>query len=107
MQVGNCGAPLETEKGWLMLTHGVGPMREYCIGVSLLDQADPSRVIGHLSEPLIMPTDEEREGYVPNVVYSCGALIHAGRLVIPYAMADSATSFACVDVEALLSRLLA
>jgi predicted GH43/DUF377 family glycosyl hydrolase len=107
VQIGNCGSPLETEAGWLLLTHGVGPMREYCIGASLLDLEDPSRVLGHLAEPLIVPIDEEREGYVPNVVYSCGALIHAGRLIIPYAMADSATSFASVPVDDLLAHLSA
>ena len=107
VQIGNCGSPLETEAGWLLLTHGVGPMREYCIGASLLDLEDPSKVLGHLAEPLIVPTDEEREGYVPNVVYSCGALIHAGRLIIPYAMADSATSFASVPVDDLLAHLSA
>ncbi len=106
VQIGNCGAPLETEKGWLLLTHGVGPMREYCIGVMLLDKNDPSIILGQLAQPLIIPTGEEREGYVPNVVYSCGALIHAGRLIIPYAMADSATSFACVEVDELLAHLL-
>jgi predicted GH43/DUF377 family glycosyl hydrolase len=82
-------------------------MRENCIGASLLDLEDPSTVLGHLAEPLIVPTDEEREGYVPNVVYSCGALIHAGRLIIPYAMADSATSFASVPVDDLLAHLSA
>jgi predicted GH43/DUF377 family glycosyl hydrolase len=105
VQIGNCGAPLETKKGWLLLTHGVGPMREYCIGASLLDLENPAKVIGHLREPLIVPADDEREGYVPNVVYSCGALIHGGKLIIPYAMADSATSFASVSVDDLLSHL--
>ncbi|MFC1763279.1 glycoside hydrolase family 130 protein [Planctomycetota bacterium] len=107
MQIGNCGSPLETEKGWLMLTHGVGPMREYCIGACLLEKEDPTKVIGTLREPLIVPAEDEREGYVPNVVYSCGALIHNGELIIPYAMADSATSFAAVSVDTLLSHLLA
>jgi predicted GH43/DUF377 family glycosyl hydrolase len=105
MQIGNCGAPLETDEGWLLLTHGVGPMREYCIGASLLDLENPAKVIGHLREPLIVPADDEREGYVPYVVYSCGALIHGGKLIIPYAMADSATSFASVDVDDLLAHL--
>jgi predicted GH43/DUF377 family glycosyl hydrolase len=107
MQIGNCGSPLETDKGWLFLTHGVGPMREYCIGVSLLDRDDPTRVIGQLSEPIIVPKEDEREGYVPNVVYSCGALIHNGRLVIPYATADKFTTFASVSVDDLLAHLLA
>lgn len=107
VQVGNCGSPIETDKGWLMLTHGVGPMREYCIGACLLAREDPTQVIGHLREPLIIPADDEREGYVPNVVYSCGALIHNGQLIIPYATADSATTFASVSVDALLSHILA
>ncbi|HUU84656.1 MAG TPA: glycoside hydrolase family 130 protein [Phycisphaerae bacterium] len=105
VQIGNCGSPLETPAGWLMLTHGVGPMRRYCIGVTLLDLEDPSRVIGQLREPLIMPNAEEREGYVPNVVYSCGALIHNDQLIIPYAMSDSATTFARVSVPELLEHL--
>ena len=107
MQIGNCGSPLETDKGWLFLTHGVGPMREYCIGVSLLDAEDPTRVIGQLTKPLIVPNEDEREGYVPNVVYSCGALIHNGKLIIPYATADKFTTFASVSVDDLLSCLLA
>ncbi len=105
VQVGNCGPPIETEAGWLLLTHGVGPVRQYCIGVCLLDRDDPSRVIGHLDRPLIVPTDEERDGYVPNVVYTCGALAHAGHLVIPYATSDSATTFATVDLDELLTEL--
>lgn len=105
VQIGNCGSPLETEAGWLLLTHGVGPMRQYCIGASLLDLEDPSKVIGQLKTPLLMPTEQERDGYVPNVVYSCGALIHHDTLFIPYAMADSATSFASVSVSQLLKML--
>ena len=105
LQIGNCGPPIETPAGWLMLTHGVGPMRQYCIGCSLLDLEDPRKVIGHLSEPLIAPLESERDGYVPNVVYSCGAMIHGDRLVIPYAMSDSATSVATVSVSELLSEL--
>ncbi|MEL7088398.1 MAG: glycoside hydrolase family 130 protein, partial [Planctomycetota bacterium] len=96
VQIGNCGPPIETEHGWLLLTHGVGPVRQYCIGACLLDLDDPSKVIGHLDQPLIIPNQDERDGYVPNVVYSCGALAHAGHLVIPYAMSDSATTFATV-----------
>jgi predicted GH43/DUF377 family glycosyl hydrolase len=107
VQIGNCGSPLETSEGWLLLTHGVGPMRQYCIGAMLLDLEDPLKVIGSLSEPLIIPTGQEREGYVPNVVYSCGAMIHSGHLYIPYGMSDVATGMACVPVDALLDRLVA
>ncbi len=107
VQVGNCGSPLETEAGWLVLTHGVGPMRKYSIGAVLLDLDDPARVIGRLREPLLSPTENERAGYVPNVVYSCGAVIHAGRLVLPYSMSDYVTSFATVDLGELLRALVA
>lgn len=105
MQLGNCGSPIETRDGWLLLTHGVGPMRKYCIGAILLDLEDPSRVIGRLAEPLLSPDEVEREGYVPNVVYTCGAMVHQGRLVMPYAMSDLASSIATVDLDALLDRL--
>lgn len=105
VQIGNCGSPLETEAGWLLLTHGVGPMRTYAIGASLLDLNDPLKVIGYLPEPLIVAADDEREGYVPNVVYSCGAIIHAGSLFIPYAQADKSTSMAVVNLAELLDRL--
>jgi predicted GH43/DUF377 family glycosyl hydrolase len=107
VQVGNCGSPIEIEAGWLVLTHGVGPMRKYSIGAVLLDRDDPARVIGRLREPLLSPTENERAGYVPNVVYSCGAVIHAGRLVIPYSMSDFVTSFATVDLGELLRALAA
>ncbi|MCT0229604.1 glycoside hydrolase family 130 protein [Synechococcus sp. CS-1324] len=107
VQIGNCGSPIETEAGWLVLTHGVGPMRRYTIGAILLDLEDPGRVIGRLTEPLLEPTQEEREGYVPNVVYSCGSLIHAGKLILPYAMSDQSTSFATLSVEELLGALKA
>lgn len=106
VQVGNCGSPLETEKGWLLVTHGVGAMRRYCIGISLLDLEDPCKELGHLEEPLIIPTGDEREGYVPNVVYSCGSIIHNGELVIPYGLSDYSSSFATVNLELLLNRLL-
>ncbi|MBW2636981.1 MAG: glycoside hydrolase family 130 protein [Deltaproteobacteria bacterium] len=106
IQLGNCGSPLETEKGWLMITHGVGPMRRYSLGAVLLDLEDPSRIIGQLREPLLMANEEEREGYVPNVVYSCGALINNGDLIIPYGMSDYASGFATVPVGELLNRLL-
>jgi predicted GH43/DUF377 family glycosyl hydrolase len=104
--LGNCGSPIETEKGWLVLTHHVGPMRRYCIGAILLDLEDPSRVIGRLTEPLLEPDDNEREGYVPNVVYSCGALLYGDRLVMPYAMSDYATSIALVDMDRLMKKML-
>lgn len=105
VQIGNCGSPLETSEGWLLLTHGVGPMRTYCIGAMLLDLDDPLKVIGALEMPLIQPDAQEREGYVPNVVYSCGAMIHHQRLVIPYASSDTATRFATVSLDCLLDRL--
>ena len=106
VQIGNNGSPLETEAGWLLLTHGVGPMRQYCIGASLLDRDDPSKLIGQLSEPLLVPTESERDGYVPNVVYSCGSMIHNDEtLIIPYAMSDVATSFATVHLSDLLDQL--
>jgi predicted GH43/DUF377 family glycosyl hydrolase len=106
VQIGNCGSPLETEAGWLLLTHGVGPMRQYCIGAILLDLNEPSRVIGQTADPLLVPTANERVGYVPNVVYSCGALIHAGKLVLPYAMSDLATSIAVIELQDLLDALV-
>jgi predicted GH43/DUF377 family glycosyl hydrolase len=106
LQIGNCGSPLETEAGWLVLSHGVGPMRKYSIGAFLLDLEDPSRVIGRLAYPLLSPDETEREGYVPNVVYSCGSLIHAGRLILPYAMSDTSSSFATVEVSELLAAMV-
>jgi predicted GH43/DUF377 family glycosyl hydrolase len=105
-QLGNCGPPLETDGGWLVLTHGVGPMRGYAIGALLLDLDDPSVVVGRLPEPLLEPEGPEREGYVPNVVYSCGALIHGARLLLPYGCSDARIRFALVDVPTLLDRLL-
>jgi predicted GH43/DUF377 family glycosyl hydrolase len=105
IQMGNCGSPIETEAGWLVLAHGVGPMRKYCIGAFLLDRDDPTRVIGRLREPLITPSENEREGYVPNVVYSCGSLLHGRLLVIPYAMSDYATTFATVAVDDVLAAM--
>jgi predicted GH43/DUF377 family glycosyl hydrolase len=106
IQIGNCGPPLETEAGWLLLTHGVGPMRQYCIGATLLDRDDPCRVIGRTSEPLLVPTGAERFGYVPNVVYSCGGMIHEGMLVLPYAASDLTTSIAVIDLKELLGSLV-
>jgi predicted GH43/DUF377 family glycosyl hydrolase len=106
MQIGNCGSPIETEAGWLLLTHGVGPLREYCIGATLLDREDPSRVLAQTPEPLIAPNEREREGYVPNVVYSCGALEHQGHLIVPYGISDSATTVATVRADELLQYML-
>jgi predicted GH43/DUF377 family glycosyl hydrolase len=103
--IGNCGSPIETPGGWLVLTHGVGPMRRYCIGALLLDLEDPSIVLGHLETPLIEPDEPLRNGYVPNVVYTCGALIHAGRLILPYGLSDTSTTIATVDVGDLLAAL--
>lgn len=105
VQIGNCGSPIETEAGWLVLSHGVGAMREYSIGAFLLDKDDPSKVIGRLEEPLLTPNENEREGYVPNVVYSCGGAVHGGELIIPYAMSDYASSFAKVNLNDLLTEL--
>ncbi|MDD4736782.1 MAG: glycoside hydrolase family 130 protein [Kiritimatiellae bacterium] len=102
IQMGNCGSPIETEAGWLVLSHGVGAMRKYSISAFLLDRDDPSRVIGRLREPLITPNENEREGYVPNVVYSCGSLVHKGQLIIPYAMSDSASTFATLPLDDIL-----
>lgn len=107
IQTGNCGSPIETEAGWLVLTHGVGPMREYAIGALLLDLDDPSKVVGDLGEPLLTPVADERDGYVPNVVYSCGALLHENQLLLPYGASDDSVRFAFVDVPALLDRLTA
>lgn len=105
VQGGNCGSPIETEYGWLLITHGVGPMRRYCIGVSLLQLDDPTVEIGHLEEPLLIPNKEEREGYVPNVLYSCGSIIHNGELIIPYGLSDYCSSFASVNLNSLLDKL--
>jgi predicted GH43/DUF377 family glycosyl hydrolase len=105
MQLGNCGSPLETEAGWLVITHGVGAFRRYALGAVLLDLDDPCRVIGHLKEPLLVPTAEEREGYVPNVVYSCGSMIHGDHLVLPYGFADVGASLASIVLDDLLTRL--
>jgi predicted GH43/DUF377 family glycosyl hydrolase len=106
IQIGNCGSPIETKEGWLIITHGVGPMRRYCLGASLLDLEDPSIEIGRLSEPLVIPNNDEREGYVPNVLYSCGSIIHNGELIIPYGLSDYCSSFATVNLELLLNKLL-
>ena len=105
VQIGNCGSPIETEKGWILLTHGVGAMREYCIGVVLLDLEDPSKVIGTMIEPLLVPLEEEREGYVPNVVYSCGSIIHNDELIIPYAMSDTCSGIVTVSLAELFNNI--
>lgn len=106
VQIGNCGSPIETESGWLVITHGVGPMREYVLGVSLFDLTNPEVEIGRLKQPLIVPNQQEREGYVPNVVYSCGSMIHNNHLIIPYAMSDYASTYAVVNLTELLDELL-
>jgi len=105
VQLGNCGSPIETDAGWLVLSHGVGPLRRYCIGAFLLDRDDPSKVIGRLREPLLQPNENEREGYVPNVVYTCGAIVHNGQLIIPYGLADHATGFATVPLAEVLGAM--
>jgi predicted GH43/DUF377 family glycosyl hydrolase len=105
LQIGNCGSPIETPAGWLVITHGVGPMRRYVIGALLLDLDDPRRVIGQLREPLLTPEGMEREGYVPNVVYSCGALLNGDDLVLPYGLSDAAVGVAVISVPALLAEL--
>lgn len=107
VKIGNCGSPIETEAGWLVITHGVGPMRKYCIGAMLLDLNDPSKVLSHLSKPLICPDNNEREGYVPNVVYTCGALLHRGRLILPYGLSDTAATIVTVELDHLLDLLKA
>lgn len=105
VQLGNCGPPVETEAGWLVLTHGVGPMRQYGIGALLLDLEDPAVVLGRLRHPLLVPDADERDGYVPNVVYTCGAMLHGRHLVVPYGSSDSATRFAVVELDPLLAEL--
>jgi len=105
IQIGNCGSPIETEHGWLVITHGVGPMRRYCLGASLFKLDDPSIEIGRLNEPLVIPNTDEREGYVPNVLYSCGSIIHNGELIIPYGLSDYCSSFATVKIDLLLNKL--
>jgi predicted GH43/DUF377 family glycosyl hydrolase len=106
LQLGNCGSPIETEAGWLVLTHGVGPMRTYRIGAMLLDLEDPTRIIGQLNEPLLSPAADEQDGYVPNVVYSCGGLVHGDTLVLPYGIGDAAIGVATVPLGELLAALV-
>ncbi|GGM82165.1 glycosidase [Dyadobacter beijingensis] len=106
VQIGNCGSPVETRAGWLVLTHGVGPMREYVLGASLFELENPENEIGRLTQPLLIPNASERDGYVPNVVYSCGAFVHNQSLIIPYATSDYASTYAVVELEELLKDLL-
>ncbi|HEY0790724.1 MAG TPA: glycoside hydrolase family 130 protein [Chthoniobacterales bacterium] len=106
VKVGNCGSPLETEAGWLVLTHGVGPLRKYCLGLALLDLQNPRQVLGRLKQPLLEPQENDWQGYVPNVVYSCGGLIHEGRLVLPYGTNDSETRIVTFELDTLLKALL-
>ena len=105
-QLGNCGSPIETPAGWLVFTHGVGPMREYSIGAILLDREEPERLIGALAEPLLVANESERAGYVPNVVYSCGAMLHDGSIVLPYGCSDSSVRIAIIDLSQLLECLV-
>ena len=107
VQIGNCGSPVETPEGWLALFHGVGPMRRYSIWAELLDLEDPSRVIGRLSEPILSPDEHERDGYVPNVVYTCGSMLHGDALIVPYGIADQRCRIATVSIPELLTRLKA
>jgi predicted GH43/DUF377 family glycosyl hydrolase len=105
VQLGNCGCPIEIDEGWLVLFHGVGPVRNYSIGACLLDRADPTRVLRRLTNPLLRPSVDERDGYVPNVVYSCGALVNRGTLILPYSVADSFTTFATLPLASLLAAM--
>ena len=105
VQIGNCGSPIELDEGWLMLTHGVGPVRKYSIGAALLDKKDPSKVLGRLREPLLRPDPSEREGYVPNVVYTCGAMRHRDRIIFPYAVSDSFCNFATIEIASLIGAM--
>lgn len=105
VQIGNCGAPIEVDEGWLLLTHGVGPVRKYAIGAALLDKTDPTRVLARTAEPLVQPEPTEREGYVPNVAYTCGALRNADQIVLPYAVADTFTRVATVTIADLLAGM--
>lgn len=102
VQIGNCGSPIEINEGWLVLTHGVGPIRQYSIGAILLDKNNPKKIIARLYEPLLSPNEEEREGYVPNVIYSCGGLVHNNKLIIPYAMSDITSGIASIDVTDII-----
>jgi len=105
VQIGNCGPPIELDEGWLLLTHGVGAMRKYSVGAVLLDKDDPSKLIGRMSQPLLSPADEDREGYVPNVVYSCGGMRHGDLIFLPYGVADSSVAFAFVSISSLVEAM--
>ena len=105
VQIGNCGSPIELDEGWLLLTHGVGPVRKYSIGTVLLDKANPSKVLARSREPFVRPEPSEREGYVPNVVYTCGAMRHNGQIILPYAVCDTFTNFATIEIAALLQSM--
>ena len=107
VQIGNCGSPIELDEGWLLLTHGVGPVRKYSIGAALLDKRDPSKVLARSSEPLLRPEPSEREGYVPNVVYTCGAIAHNDQIILPYAVSDTFSNFATIKISALLQAMQA
>jgi predicted GH43/DUF377 family glycosyl hydrolase len=105
VQIGNCGSPIELDEGWLLLTHGVGPVRKYSIGAALLDKRDPSKVLARSREPLLRPEPSEREGYVPNVVYTCGAMRHGDQIILPYAVSDTYSNFATIKIAALLQAM--
>jgi predicted GH43/DUF377 family glycosyl hydrolase len=105
VQIGNCGSPIELDEGWLLLTHGVGPVRKYSIGAALLDKSDPSKVLARSREPLLRPEPSEREGYVPNVVYTCGAMRHADQIILPYAVSDTFSNFATIKISTLLNAM--
>jgi predicted GH43/DUF377 family glycosyl hydrolase len=105
VQLGNCGGPIKTNEGWLVITHAVGPLRKYVLGAILLDLKNPSKIIKKLNKPLLSPNEDEREGYVPNVVYSCGSMTHGDNLILPYAMSDSASTFATININDLLNEM--
>ena len=105
VQIGNCGSPIELDEGWLLLTHGVGPVRKYSIGAALLDKNDPTKVLARSVEPLLHPEPSEREGYVPNVVYTCGAIRHNDQIILPYAISDTYSNFATIEIAALMQAM--
>ena len=105
MEIGNCGSPIELDEGWLLLTHGVGPVRKYLIGAALLDKHDPAKVLARSVETLLNPEPSEREGYVPNVVYTCGAMRHNDQIILPYAVSDTYSNFATIKIAALMQAM--
>jgi predicted GH43/DUF377 family glycosyl hydrolase len=105
VQMGNCGSPIELDEGWLLLTHGVGPVRRYAIGAALLDKKDPSKVLARSRDPLVRPEKSEREGYVPNVVYTCGGMRHGDLIILPYAVCDTVSNFSTIRISELLQTL--